>query len=181
MDLGPLDPRRLLNGAADLIGQVAPDDLATRFAQVVRQIPPERLDQLMTTPVRRVVLDGIFAQMPRHLDRQRATGVNASIRWKITGRSDGGADIYDLVIAEGRGRVKRGGEALPPRLTITVDAAEFIRVAAGSSNPVNAYFSGKLALRGDVMQAARLTMLFRIPSPNRRPPPADRPPADRPV
>jgi putative sterol carrier protein len=173
MDLGPLHPRRLALGATELAARVAPDDLASRFSHVVHSIPPERLDQIMRSPLRRIVLDAIFSQMPRHLDRERATGVNASIRWRITGRGDGEADVYDLVIAEGQGRIKRGGDIVPPRLTITVDAAEFLRVAAGSSNPVNAYFNGKLALRGDVMQAARLTMLFRVPSPNRRRP-ADR-------
>jgi putative sterol carrier protein len=65
--------------------------------------------------------------------------------------------------------VTREGEGPTPRLTITVDAAEFLRIAAGTSNPVNAYFNGKLSLRGDLMQAARLTMLFRIPSPPRKP------------
>jgi putative sterol carrier protein len=170
MDLGPLHPRRLAVRATELVGSVAPDDLATRFAQLVRRTSPERLDQIMRTPIRRVVLDGIFSQIPRHLDRQQATGVNASIRWRITGRADGESDVYDLIITEGRARVRRGGEPIPPRLTVTVDAAEFLRIAAGSSSPVNAYFNGKLALRGDVMQAARLTMLFRIPSPTRRRP-----------
>jgi hypothetical protein len=165
MNLGELRAHRTLTGLGGVAGRIAPEDLALQFAKVIRRTPPERLDAIMRTPIRRVVLEGIFWQVPRHLDRRRAAGINASIRWRITGRGDGEADIYDLVIADGRARVKRGGHEVTPRLTITVDAAEFLRVAAGSSNPVNAYFNGKLALRGDVMQAARLTMLFRIPSP----------------
>jgi alkyl sulfatase BDS1-like metallo-beta-lactamase superfamily hydrolase len=164
----PPDPRKALAGVGQLLGRAA-DPLADRFAKIVREMPNERLDWLMRTPVRRVVLEGIFWQMPLHLDRARAVGVNSSLRWRITGRGDGEADVYDLVIADGRCRVTREGEGPTPRLTITVDAAEFLRIAAGTSNPVNAYFNGKLSLRGDLMQAARLTMLFRIPSPPRKP------------
>ena len=146
--------------------------VADRFAQVVRRVPPERLEQILRTPVRRPLLDTIFWQVPQHLDRRRAAGVSATIRWRITGRADGEADVYDLQIADGRARVKRGAEESRPTLTITIDAAEFLRVAAGVSNPINAYFNGRLELRGDVMQAARLTALFRIPSPRPRPPAA---------
>jgi hypothetical protein len=173
----PPDPRRALSEIGQLIGRVS-DPVADRLAKIVRDTPNERLDWLMRTPVRRVVLEAIFWQLPLHLDRRLAVGVNSSVRWRITGRGDGQADVYDLVIADGRCRVLREGEGLAPRLTITVDAAEFLRIAAGSSSPVNAYFNGKLSLRGDLMQAARLTRLFRIPSPPGRPP--GRPPGGPP-
>jgi len=148
-------------------GWLAPEGLVQRVAAWIRGLPAERLESIMRSPVRRAVLDGIFWQMPRHLDRRRAAAVNASIRWRVTGRRDGGEDVYDLVLADGRAHVIRRGGETTPRLTITIDGAEFLRVAIGSSNPVNAYLNGKLALRGDVMQAARLTMLFRIPSPSK--------------
>ena len=145
-------------------GRLAPASAIDWAARTIRSQPAERLDRVMRTPLRRLALEAIFWQMPRHLDRRRAAAVEAAIRWRISGRADGGEDVYDLVLADGRARVKRGGRAEAPRLTITIDGAEFLRVAVGSSNPVNAYLGGKLALRGDVMQAARLTMLFRIPT-----------------
>jgi hypothetical protein len=145
-------------------GRLAPAAAIDWVARTIRSQPPERVDRLMRTPARRVVLAAIFWQMPQHLDRRRAAAVNAAIRWRIGGRADGGEDVYDLVLTDGRARVERGGRDEAPRLTITIDGAEFVRVAVGSSNPVNAYLGGKLALRGDVMQAARLTMLFRIPT-----------------
>ena len=170
MDLSLFDPRRVAAGIADQAGRLAPDAVADHVAAMVRSLPPERLDSIVRSPARRFVLDAIFWQMPRHLDRLRAAGINASIRWMITGRGDGEPDVYDLVIADGRARVRRGGGEISPRLTITIDAAELVRVATGSSTPVNAYFNGKLSLRGDVMQAARLTMLFRVPADARRRP-----------
>jgi alkyl sulfatase BDS1-like metallo-beta-lactamase superfamily hydrolase len=156
--------RRLVAIMSALASAVAPEAMIERVAQTIRSMPPERLDRIMRSPARRLVLEGIFWQMPLHLDRRRAAAVSAAIRWQITGRGDGGQDIFDIVLADGRARVKRGGGEEAPRLTITIDGAEFLRVAVGSSNPVNAYLNGKLALRGDVMQAARLTMLFRIPT-----------------
>jgi alkyl sulfatase BDS1-like metallo-beta-lactamase superfamily hydrolase len=119
----------------------------------------------MRSPARRVVLDGIFWQMPQHFDRRRAAGMTSSIRWCITGRADGEPDIYQLEIGDGRCRVIRGSDAPDPRVTITVDGAEFLRLATGSSDPMKAYFSGRIKLAGDIMLAAKLMSLFRIPAP----------------
>jgi len=104
----------------------APIHVAERLAQTVRSVSPARLDQLMRTPARRLVLGGIFWQMPQFLDRRRSVGLNSSLRWVITGRPDGGTDVYDLVFSDGRGRVIKGGEEPPPRVTITVDGVEFL-------------------------------------------------------
>src|SRR5581483_6635166 len=169
--------RQMLARLAELCGRLAPEAVVDRVAGAIRAMPAQRLDRVMRSPLRRAILEGIFWQMPRHLDKRKAAAVNAAIRWRIGGRGDGGEDVYDLVLAEGRARVKRGGAEEAPRLTITIDGAEFLRVAVGASNPVNAYLGGKLALRGDVMQAARLTMLFRIPSSARPAATSPQPPA----
>jgi hypothetical protein len=112
----------------------APRHLAEGFARVVRGAPEERIEQFMHTPIRRVVLDGIFWQMPQHFDGKRAAGVSATIRWCITGRVDGGADVYDLRIADSRCSV------------------------------MQAYFKRRITLAGDIMLAAKLLALFRIPA-----------------
>jgi putative sterol carrier protein len=156
-----LDPQHALALIRRSVAR-APAQLADGLAQLVRDTPPQRLEQLMRTPVRRVVLDGIFWQMPQHLDRRRAAGMRSSIRWRITGRSDGRADTYDLEVEDGRCLVTRGSE-IEPRVTITVDGAEFLRIATGNSDPMRAYFNGRLALAGDIMVAAKLVSLFRIP------------------
>jgi putative sterol carrier protein len=137
--------------------------LADGFARVVRRAPNGRLEQILSTPVRRAVLEGIFRQMPRHVNRKNATGVNAVIRWRITRGADGAdADVYELVLDDGRCRARRGSSA-EPHLTITLDAAEFVRLATGNSDPVKAYLTGSVMLGGDIMLAAKLQALFRIP------------------
>ena len=144
----------------------APNQLADGVGRVVRNTPDERLAQVMRSPARRLILDGIFSQMPQYIDRARAREVSSSVRWCITGRADGGTDIYQLQIEEGHCRVIGGSRAPDPQLTITVDAAEFLKLATGGSDPMHAYFTGRVTLIGDVMTAAKLVSLFRIPVPS---------------
>lgn len=141
----------------------APMQVAESLARGVQTASPERLEQLMHTPARRVVLDAIFWQMPQFVDRRQSRQLNAAVRWSITGRADGGVDIYDLVFIDGRCHVVRGGDRTTPPVTITVDGVEFLSLAAGSSDPMRAYFKGRLAIAGDIMVAAKLVSLFRIP------------------
>lgn len=142
----------------------APGQVADGVSRLVRDAPEDRLDRLMRTPARRVVLDGIFRQMPRFMDRERAARTTASVRWSITGRGDGGQDTYFLEIVDGSCRVTRRAPDGEPRLTITVDGAEFVRLATGNGDAMQAYFSGRLGLSGDIMFAARLVSLFRVPT-----------------
>ena len=143
--------------------ETAPAKLADGFARAIKRSPDQRLERVLRTPVRHAVLGAIFLQMPRYFDRAGAEGVNATVRWKITGRSDGVADVWDVTIADGRCRVRRGESTPEPRVTITAEAAEFVRLATGNSDPMNAYFKGQIKLAGDIMLAARLQSLFRVP------------------
>lgn len=118
----------------------------------------------MRTPVRRLVLDAIFWQMPQHFDAKQAKDVKATIEWRITGRGDGGVDTYQVTVAHGGCHARRGAVDPSPRLTISLDAAEFLRLATGNSNPMQAYLKGRIKLAGDIMVAAKLLQLFRIPS-----------------
>lgn len=163
MSAREFDPER---AAARLRRQLtaASEQLSERVAQFVRDSSDTRLERLMRSPVRRVMLEAIFWQMPRHVDQDRARGTRSSIRWRITGRPDGGVDVYQLELADEACRVQRNPTGSDAQLTITVDGAEFLRLATGNSNPMQAYFAGRVALSGDIMLAARLATLFRIPA-----------------
>ncbi len=156
------DPQRALDAVKRLAGD-APALLADGFGRVVREAPPERLEQLMRSPARKPLLDGIFWQMPKQLDRKQAAGVQATIRWCITGRTDEGVDTYQLEIEHGEAHVIRGLPGSDPRLTITIDGVEFLRLISGNSDPMQAYFTGRIQLAGDIMIAAKLAQLFRMP------------------
>jgi hypothetical protein len=124
---------------------------------------PQRLERMMQTPARRVILDAIFWQMPRRIQRDYARALAASVRWHITGRPDGEHDVYQLDLDEGRCRIVRGPGDRDPRLTVTVDGVEFVRLATGAANPIQAYLSGRVGLAGDLRLATKLASLFRMP------------------
>ena len=161
MDFG-FDPQRALDAAKRLAND-APTHLADGFGRLVRDSPPDRLEQLMRSPARKPILDGIFWQIPKQVDVSEAQGLKTSIRWRISGRADGGVDIYQLEFEDGRCHVIRGNGGPDPRLTITLDGVEFLRLVTGNLDPVKAYFKGRIKMSGDVMVAARLASLFKIP------------------
>jgi putative sterol carrier protein len=140
----------------------APAQVGERIVGLVGNVPDRQLDQFMQSPARRLVLDVIFSQMPRRLDRTRAAGVDSIVRWCIT-RPGGVPDIYQLEIDGGSCQVIRGTPEREPRVTITIDGADFLRLLLGNSDAMQAYFAGKLEVSGDIMHAAKLTLLFRTP------------------
>ncbi len=142
----------------------AAEEVAQRLAWLAGAVPDRQLEQLMRTPARRVVTEAIFLIMPRYLDRRRAVGLDMAIRWRVRGPGDEAEpDVYDLIIAERRCRVTRGASEARPLVTITLDSTELLRLVTGRTSPMQAYLAGRLSLRGDIMQAARLTSLFRVP------------------
>jgi putative sterol carrier protein len=161
MDFG-FDPQRALDQIKRLAAD-APAQLAGGFGRVVRDASPERLEQLMRSPARRALLDGIFWQMPKQLDAKQAAGVKTSVLWNVTGRSDDGVDTYLLTVENGVAHTSRETGGADPRLTITMDGVEFLRLISGNSDPMSAYFKGRIQLAGDIMVAAQLAQIFRMP------------------
>lgn len=155
------DPDRAMDRLRKLAAD-APSILADGFERVVRETPPERLEQLMRSPARKAALEGIFWQMPKQVNHEVAKEMSTVIRWCLTGRADDGTDVYQLEIDRGIVRTSRGEQG-EPKLTVTMDAVEFLRLASGNLDPMQAYFRGKIRLTGDIMAAAKLAQLFKMP------------------
>ena len=96
----------------------------------------------MKSPARRPLLDGVFWRMPRQLDAKAAAHIKTTIRWNITGRADEGVDTYLLEVDNGTARTNRRAAGPDPKLTITLDGVEFLRLISGNSDPMAAYFKG---------------------------------------
>ena len=145
----------------------APERMAYGLSRMVHNATDERLERLMRGPARRPILEGVFRQMPNRLDRNRANGVDATVLWKIGGRADGGTDDFRLIISGGRARIARGSADDGPRtvLTMTIGGADFLRLVSGGLDPVKGYLGGRIKLAGDIMFAAKLGSLFRVPAP----------------
>ena len=140
----------------------APSYLADGFGRAVAGATPERLEQLMRSPARKPALDGIFWQMPKQVNPEVAKEITTSIRWRLTGRPDDGADVYQLEIDRGKVTTIKG-EGGDPNLTVTMDAVEFLKLASGNLDPMQAYFKGRIELTGDIMVAAKLAQMFKMP------------------
>ena len=155
------DPQRALDQVRRLAAD-APAQLAGGFERLVRETSPERLEQFMRSPARKPVLDGMFWQMPKQIDSRAAAGTTTTIQWVITGRGDGGSDVYQLLLEDGKARTQHGDGA-DARLTVTLDGVEFLKLASGNSDPMQAYFKGRIQLTGDIMVAAKMAQIFRMP------------------
>jgi putative sterol carrier protein len=158
---GGFDPDRALDKLRKLAAD-APAYMADGVGRFVQNAPPERLEQLMRSPARKPALDGIFWQMPKQVNPQVAKDMTTTIRWRITGRPDKGVDVYQLEVDKGEVKTVKG-ESGEPKLTVTMDAVEFLKLATGNLDPMQAYFKGRIELTGDIMVAAKLAQLFKLP------------------
>jgi putative sterol carrier protein len=158
---GGFDPDRALDMLRKFAAD-APAYVADGFGRVVQNAPPERLEQLMRSPARKPALDGIFWQMPKQVNPDVAKDMTTTIRWRITGRPDDGVDVYQLEVDKGEVKTVKG-ESGEPKLTVTMDAVEFLKLASGNLDPMQAYFKGRIELSGDIMVAAKLAQLFKLP------------------
>ena len=157
------DPQRALEQLRRLAAD-APGQITDSVGRLVREASPERLEQIMRSPARWALLEGIFWQMPKRLDPKAAVEVETSVLWTITGRADGGADSWLLLVTRGSARTQRVGASMPEaKLTISMDGVELLRLVSGNLDPMTAYMQGRIKLEGDIMVAATLSRIFRMP------------------
>lgn len=138
------------------------DILAAAFARTVGRSSEARVRWLASGWRRRPILAGIFRQMPRQLDRRKASGVHAVADWNITGAPGGGTDRFQLRIEDGGCRVIRRPDG-PAQVVLELDGADFLRLVAGAADGAELFMSGRLRVEGDLMLTARLPTLFRFP------------------
>ncbi len=136
---------------------------ATRIAAAVRDAPDKALRRAMSSPIRDLILDEIFRRFPDYFKRGPVGRSDVAIGFKITGRPDGDADRYRVLITGDEVRAGRDLD-VEPRVTIVIDGADFLKLVTGNSNPVMNFMTGKLKVRGDLGFAAQIPGLFKIPS-----------------
>ncbi len=133
-----------------------------RFAALVKGASREQLAEVMSGHDRTKILNEIFGRFPTQFRADRAGNTNAVIHWLIGGRSDGGEDAFEVVIADGACTVSATPSA-EPKLTLALPAAEFLQLLSGSANPMMMFMTGKLKAKGDLALAANLANLFDLP------------------
>jgi hypothetical protein len=135
-----------------------------QFAQLVKSTPADQLKAALQSEHRTAILDEIFNRMVGLFRPDRAGNTNAVIHWNVGDRPDGGADTYELVIADGKCTLSPQPEH-EPKLSLNLGAVDFLKVVSGNGNPVMMFMTGKLKAKGDLGLAANIANLFDIPKP----------------
>ena len=135
---------------------------ADQLAAMVSQVSDEQLAEGMASEARDQILGEIFSRMAEHLDSTQAAGVEAVIHWKILDRPDGGFDHYEVVIRDGGCTVSDTAEQTP-RVTLSVKGVEFLRLVTGTASGPELFMTGRLLIEGDMMFAAQVAGMFKIP------------------
>lgn len=132
------------------------------FARIVKGLSARRLAELMAGPQRRRVLDEVFGRMRAHFRPDAAGNRDALIRWRVAeGEEDG--DVYETHIAGGACAVTPGRTDRTPQLSLTIGAADFLRLVSGNASGPTLFFTRKLKVKGDIRLAGGLTYFFDIP------------------
>lgn len=135
-----------------------------QFAKAVAETSEEELAAgFANEQVRALVLDGIFGQMEEHFHGEKAGHTEAVIEWRILDRPGGGEDRYQVIITGGTCSVEKDGEHAP-RVTFTMKPVDFLKLVTGSSAGPMMFMTGKLKIDGDLMFAASVQSLFRLPT-----------------
>jgi putative sterol carrier protein len=143
--------------------QIQPDAVdPAEFAKSVATTPDEQLAEGMRSALRGQILGEIFRRMEEHFDASRAHGVDAVMHWKITGGPDDSVDQYEAVIKDGTCRVT-DQPSQSPRVTFTIGGVEFLKLVTGNVDGPKLFMTGGLKIDGDLMFAAQVAGLFRVP------------------
>ena len=134
------------------------------FVKAVKDTPEDQLAAGMADEqVRNVVLDGIFSQWAEHFDSARAADTEAVLEWRILDKPGGGYDRYQVVIEKGNCTVEKDGDRAP-RVTFKIKPVDYLKLVTGNAAGPMMFMTGKLKIDGDLMFAATVQSLFRLPS-----------------
>ena len=89
---------------------------------------------------------------------EKAAGIDAAIQLKLTGAqsADWVATIKDAKCTLSQ------GTAAAPKLTVSADSADFIKIFSGQLDGMQAFMQGKLKVTGDMSLAMKLMGLFKM-------------------
>jgi SCP-2 sterol transfer family len=164
-----VDPRSLseeeLVGALrdGLAGGGAADIDPSLFARLVKSTGKGQLEAVMSSDVRRPVLDAIFGRMAEFYSSKGSSAKRQVVHWHVTGAPGGGDDSYQTAMQHGACEVS---EELSeePRTELSMDGVQFLKVVTNNASPITLFMTRKLKVSGDVGFATALQKMFTIPS-----------------
>jgi putative sterol carrier protein len=105
-----------------------------------------------------LTVETLMSKMSGAFLPEKAEGLDAAIQFKFTGAEPG--DWY-ATIKDGKVEVAKGIHT-SPKMTLTTDSADFVKIFTGELDGMQAFMQGKLKLVGDLNLAMKLTQMFKI-------------------
>jgi putative sterol carrier protein len=98
----------------------------------------------------------VFKEMPNRFDASKASGVNLSIQFELSGDNGGQwfVKVADGQVDSGEGTIES------PKATIRMDGNDYVAMTSGELNPMAAFMSGKVKVEGDLGSVMQLQSLF---------------------
>jgi putative sterol carrier protein len=139
-----------------------PVDVATAVATT----SGKHMRAVMEGGFRPIVLEEVFRRFPDFIDSGKAADLQLCVGFRIGGRTDGEVDRYTVRVSGGTCTV----ETDPPEgqrrdATISLDGADFLRLATGQLNPVRGVLTGAMKVKGDRAKALALNAVMVPPQP----------------
>lgn len=99
-----------------------------------------------------------FETMQSIFNPAAAAGMNKTIQWNISGDDAG---KWAFKIADQKCELIPGGVEKPD-LTMSMTDKDWLAIAEGKLDPMNAFMTGKVKTAGDVMLAMRIANIFPV-------------------
>ena len=105
-----------------------------------------------------LTISDLMSKMPGAFLPEKAAGLDATIQFKFTGAEPG---EWYATNKDGKVAVEQGTFATP-KMTLTADSADYVKIFTGELDGMQAFMQGKLKLAGDLNLAMKLTQMFKI-------------------
>jgi putative sterol carrier protein len=100
-----------------------------------------------------------FAFMQQNFNPTAAKGLNSTFQWELSG-DDGGT--WALQFENGECKLIEGGVE-KPNVNFKLTSTDWVAIATGKLNAMNAFMTGKLKMEGDMGLAMKVQALFPQP------------------
>ena len=132
-----------------------------QVARAVSRSSDDNLRHVMAGTTRSVILEEIFRRFPDFVDPRKGARLASTIAFRLTGPQDE-PDRYVVTFADGRCEIAQG-DSSERDATITMDGADFLRLATGNLSTVKAGLQGRISVKGDRSAALALSRAIEVP------------------
>jgi putative sterol carrier protein len=103
----------------------------------------------------------VFQAMKQAFMPEKAAGETAVIQYEV--KAPDAVHTYQVAISAGKCEVSPGAPA-SPRVTLKLALCDFLRLVSGRLNGMQAFFTGKLRVSGDMVFAQTMQGWFKRPT-----------------